>query len=62
MEKDIDLILDVADENAVELPVAREMKALLRATSEAGYADDDFMALFRRLQSASRSRDQEVVR
>ena len=62
MEKDIDLILNAADENGVELPVAREMKALLRATSEAGYADDDFMALFLRLRSASRSRDQEVVR
>jgi 3-hydroxyisobutyrate dehydrogenase-like beta-hydroxyacid dehydrogenase len=62
MEKDVDLILDAADENGVELPVAREMKALLRATSEAGYADNDFMALFLRLRSASRSRDQEVVR
>lgn len=62
MEKDIDLILDAADENGVELPVAREMKALLRATSEAGYADNDFIALFLRLRSASRSRDQEVVR
>jgi 3-hydroxyisobutyrate dehydrogenase-like beta-hydroxyacid dehydrogenase len=62
MEKDIDLILDAADENGVELPVAREMKALLRATSEAGYADNDFIALFLRLRSVSRSRDQEVVR
>jgi 3-hydroxyisobutyrate dehydrogenase len=62
MEKDIDLILDAADENGVDLPVAREMKTLLRATSEAGYADDDFIALFLRLRSASRSRGQEVVR
>ncbi len=44
----------------VELPVAREMKTLLRATAEAGYADDDFMALFLNLRSASL--DQEVVR
>src|SRR3954469_18369915 len=62
MEKDMDLILDAADENGVELPLARELKALLRATSEAGYADDDFIALFLRLRSASRSRDQEVAR
>jgi len=60
MEKDIDLILDAAEQAGVELPVAREMKVLLRATAEAGYADDDFMALFLRLRSATL--DQEVVR
>ena len=60
MEKDIDLVLDVAGQAGVELPVAREMKTLLRATAEAGYADDDFMALFLNLRSASL--DQEVVR
>jgi 3-hydroxyisobutyrate dehydrogenase-like beta-hydroxyacid dehydrogenase len=62
MEKDIDLVLEAADESAVELPLAQELKALLRAASEAGYTDDDFMALFLSLRSASRSRDQEVVR
>jgi 3-hydroxyisobutyrate dehydrogenase-like beta-hydroxyacid dehydrogenase len=60
MEKDIDLILDAAKQAGVELPVAQEMKSLLRATAEAGYADDDFMALFLRLRSASL--EQEVVR
>jgi 3-hydroxyisobutyrate dehydrogenase-like beta-hydroxyacid dehydrogenase len=53
MEKDIDLVLDAADEAGVELPVASEMKALLRATIEAGYADQDFMALFLHLRSLS---------
>ena len=53
MEKDIDLILDAADEAGVELPLAREMKTHLRATAEAGYADDDFIALFRYLRTAS---------
>jgi 3-hydroxyisobutyrate dehydrogenase-like beta-hydroxyacid dehydrogenase len=62
MEKDIDLILDAADESGAELPLARELKTLLRAASEAGYADDDFIALFLYLRSASRDRDQEVVR
>ena len=62
MEKDLDLILDAADENGVELPIARELKGLLRAAIEAGYADDDFIALFLHLRSASRYRDQEVVR
>jgi 3-hydroxyisobutyrate dehydrogenase-like beta-hydroxyacid dehydrogenase len=61
MEKDIDLILGAANENGVELPVASELKALLRATIEDGYADDDFMALFPHLRSASH-RDQEVLR
>jgi 3-hydroxyisobutyrate dehydrogenase-like beta-hydroxyacid dehydrogenase len=62
MEKDIDLILDAAEENGAELPLARELKALLRAASDAGYADADFMALFLYLRSATRDRDQEVVR
>jgi 3-hydroxyisobutyrate dehydrogenase-like beta-hydroxyacid dehydrogenase len=59
MEKDIDLVLEAAREAGVELPFAREMKAHLRATVEAGYADDDFMALFLRLRGASL--EQEVV-
>jgi 3-hydroxyisobutyrate dehydrogenase-like beta-hydroxyacid dehydrogenase len=60
MEKDIDLILDAAEQAGVELPVARELKTLLRGAVEAGYADLDFMALFLYLRSASL--DQEVVR
>ena len=60
MEKDIDLILDAAKQAGLELPVAQELKSLLRATAEAGYADDDFMALYLRQRSASL--DQEVVR
>jgi 3-hydroxyisobutyrate dehydrogenase-like beta-hydroxyacid dehydrogenase len=62
MEKDIDLVLDAADDAGVELPVARQMKALLRGAIEAGYADDDLMALFLHLRSAARDHDQEVVR
>jgi 3-hydroxyisobutyrate dehydrogenase-like beta-hydroxyacid dehydrogenase len=59
MEKDVDLVLEAAGEAGVELPLALELKSLLRATIEAGYADVDFMALLLRLRSAS---DQEVVR
>jgi 3-hydroxyisobutyrate dehydrogenase-like beta-hydroxyacid dehydrogenase len=62
MEKDVDLVLDAADLAHVNLPIAREMKTLLRAAIEAGYADDDLIALFLHLRSASRYRDQEVVR
>jgi len=46
MAKDIDLVLDVAGRTGVELPLAHELKALLRSAAEAGYADDDFMALY----------------
>jgi len=56
MEKDIDLILEAADDVGVELPLARELRSLLQAAIDAGYADDDFMALYLRL------RDQEVAR
>lgn len=62
MEKDIDLILDAAGDNGVDLPLARKLKALLRAASEAGYADDDFIALFLYLREATRTRQQEVMR
>src|SRR6266516_1765028 len=53
MEKDIDLVLDAAREAGVGLPLAKEMKTHLRAAVDAGYADDDFIALFLYLRSAS---------
>ena len=59
MEKDIDLVLDAADEAGVELPLANEMKTHLRAAIDAGYGDDDFMALFLHLRS---DHDRKVVR
>jgi 3-hydroxyisobutyrate dehydrogenase-like beta-hydroxyacid dehydrogenase len=62
MEKDIDLALDAAEEAGVQLPVTQEMKGLLRDAIDAGYGDDDFLALFQHLRSASRHPDQEVVR
>ena len=53
MEKDIDLVLEAADESGVELPLALELKEQLRAAIEAGYGDDDFIALFQYLRRAS---------
>jgi 3-hydroxyisobutyrate dehydrogenase-like beta-hydroxyacid dehydrogenase len=53
MEKDIDLILDAAEDGGVELPLGRELKALLRAAIEAGYGEDDFMALYLNLRDAA---------
>ena len=58
MEKDIDLMLDAAEEAGLELPVASEMKRIVRAAIDAGYGDDDLMALYLHLRSAS---GQEVV-
>ena len=59
MEKDVDLVLELAQTASVRLPLAEEIKALLRSAIDAGYGDDDFMALFLHLRSAS---DQEVLR
>jgi 3-hydroxyisobutyrate dehydrogenase-like beta-hydroxyacid dehydrogenase len=56
MEKDIDLVLGAADDAGVRLPLARHLKGLVRDAVEAGYGDDDFMALFLHLRDAS---DQE---
>jgi 3-hydroxyisobutyrate dehydrogenase-like beta-hydroxyacid dehydrogenase len=59
MEKDIDLVLEAADAVGVRLPLVDEIKVILRSAIEAGYGDDDFMALFPHLQTVS---DQEVLR
>lgn len=53
MEKDLDLVLDAAEAAGVWLPVAGELKARVHSAIEAGYGDDDFMALFPHLESAS---------
>ena len=52
-------MLETAGDAGVRLPLAEELKAHVRATVEAGYGDDDFMALYLHLRSAS---DQEVLR
>lgn len=59
MEKDLDLVLEAAAAAAVQLPLAGELKSLVRSAIEAGYGEDDFMALFLNLRSAS---NQEVLR
>jgi 3-hydroxyisobutyrate dehydrogenase-like beta-hydroxyacid dehydrogenase len=60
MEKDIDLVLDAADAAGVELPLAGELKGHVHAAIEAGYANDDFIALFPHLRDRVQL-DQEVV-
>jgi 3-hydroxyisobutyrate dehydrogenase-like beta-hydroxyacid dehydrogenase len=53
MEKDVDLILGAAETAGVHLPLAVEIKSLVRSAVEAGYGDDDFMALYPHLRDAS---------
>jgi 3-hydroxyisobutyrate dehydrogenase-like beta-hydroxyacid dehydrogenase len=53
MEKDVDLVLEAAEGAGVSLPLASEIKTLLRSAIEAGYGDDDFMALFPHLRDGS---------
>jgi 3-hydroxyisobutyrate dehydrogenase-like beta-hydroxyacid dehydrogenase len=53
MEKDVDLVLDAAEAAGVRLPLALDIKGLLRSAIEAGYGDDDFMAVFPNLQSSA---------
>jgi 3-hydroxyisobutyrate dehydrogenase-like beta-hydroxyacid dehydrogenase len=70
MEKDIDLVLAIAEDAQLELPLGRKMKELLRAAAEDGYADLDFIALFLQLRNARGAElsaagarpDQEVAR
>jgi len=52
-EKDFDLVLEAARSAGVRLPLAAEVKTLLRSAIEAGYGDDDFMALFPYLRNLS---------
>lgn len=54
MDKDIDLVLDAAEAADVQLPLAGELKRLVRSAIDAGYGDDDFIALFPHLRNASR--------
>jgi 3-hydroxyisobutyrate dehydrogenase len=52
MLKDVGLVLDLAAERQVELPFAEHLRTLLESAVEHGYGDQDFIALFRRLQEA----------
>jgi 3-hydroxyisobutyrate dehydrogenase-like beta-hydroxyacid dehydrogenase len=58
MEKDLALVLEAAEAARVRLPLAGEIKTLVRSAIEAGYGDDDFMALFLHLRSEA---EQEVL-
>jgi 3-hydroxyisobutyrate dehydrogenase-like beta-hydroxyacid dehydrogenase len=46
MIKDIELVLERAQETGVTLPFTQELRELLEETAQGGYADADFMALY----------------
>ena len=50
MEKDLDLVLEEATGSGLVLPLAAEIKARIRSAIDAGYGDDDFMALYLHLR------------
>jgi 3-hydroxyisobutyrate dehydrogenase-like beta-hydroxyacid dehydrogenase len=54
MRKDVDLVLELADDVEVELPITRELRSVLDAACEDGHADQDFSALLLELEERSR--------
>ena len=53
MLKDVDLVLDLAEERRLVLPFTLELRQLLERTIDGGHADEDFMALYLRLREAA---------
>jgi 3-hydroxyisobutyrate dehydrogenase-like beta-hydroxyacid dehydrogenase len=53
MLKDVDLVLGLARENTVELPVTDRLRMLLEAACESGHADEDFISLVLHLKERS---------
>ena len=56
MRKDVDLVLDLARENEVELPLTGELRGVLDAACEHGYRDDDFISVVKELKERSGAR------
>jgi 3-hydroxyisobutyrate dehydrogenase-like beta-hydroxyacid dehydrogenase len=55
MQKDVELVFDLADEAGVELPATREIASVLEATARNGHADEDFMAMLLELKDRARA-------
>jgi 3-hydroxyisobutyrate dehydrogenase-like beta-hydroxyacid dehydrogenase len=55
MEKDIDLVLDLAAQGGAELPVASLLKGLLQDAAGHGLSEKDFMALYVRLKERAKA-------
>jgi 3-hydroxyisobutyrate dehydrogenase-like beta-hydroxyacid dehydrogenase len=55
MQKDVELVFDLAEEVGVELPATREIASVLDATARKGHADEDFMAMVLELEERTAS-------
>jgi len=54
MLKDVDLVLDLAEERRLVLPFTRHLRQLLEQTIEGGHADEDFLALYLSLRETEK--------
>jgi 3-hydroxyisobutyrate dehydrogenase-like beta-hydroxyacid dehydrogenase len=54
MLKDVDLVLELAEERRLVLPFTRHLRQLLEHTIERGHADDDFLALYLSLRETEK--------
>jgi 3-hydroxyisobutyrate dehydrogenase-like beta-hydroxyacid dehydrogenase len=55
MQKDVDLVFDLAEEVGVELPATREIASVLDATARNGHAEKDFVAMLLELKERAAS-------
>jgi 3-hydroxyisobutyrate dehydrogenase-like beta-hydroxyacid dehydrogenase len=53
MLKDVELVLDLAEDRRLVLPFTRHLRQLLERASAGGHADEDFMALYLQLREAT---------
>jgi 3-hydroxyisobutyrate dehydrogenase-like beta-hydroxyacid dehydrogenase len=56
MRKDVDLVLDLAEDSHVDLPFTQELRSVLDAACADGHADEDFMSLVLELKERSSAR------
>lgn len=54
MLKDVDLVLDLAADRRLMLPLTQDLRQLLARAIEGGHADEDFMALYLQLRETAR--------
>jgi 3-hydroxyisobutyrate dehydrogenase-like beta-hydroxyacid dehydrogenase len=52
MLKDVELVLDLAEDRRLLLPFTRHLRQLLEKAAAGGHADEDFMALYLQLREA----------
>jgi 3-hydroxyisobutyrate dehydrogenase-like beta-hydroxyacid dehydrogenase len=56
MRKDVDLVLELAGQGGIDLPITAEVRSVLEAACEGGHADDDFISVVLELKERSGAR------